>query len=108
MRNKVSSWILIIVLMMGMSGCAFPLCAISGQVIREGNQEYDNIIVNMGYRYKLYYKECTDRNTQVIASRGAAVKIMPFCEWIKKQVNNVKERKAVERYNRINGCVTSL
>ena len=76
-------------------------------MIRVGNQEYDNIIVYMGYKYKLYYKECVDKNGQAAASGGMTVKIMPFCEWIKTQVNNVRERKAVERYQRMNGCISS-
>lgn len=84
-----------------MSGC---FCGIEGLVahtIQKSNEEYDNIIVNMGYKYKQYYKESEEVNKEKEVKREPKEQILTFQEWIQTQAKTEKERKAVERYIRI-------
>jgi len=107
MRNKFYFVFLIMTLTVGVSGCLFLPLGLAGHIIHEGNQQYDDIIVNFGYKYKLYHKEYAEKNVGLLAAGGQEMEIMPFCEWIQTQVNSDKERKAVKRYIRMNGCSAS-
>lgn len=76
-------------------------CALLGHTIQRSNEEYDNIIVNMGYRYKLYYQEVNALNKQKQEKKEPPEKVMSFEDWIQTQIKSEKQKKAVERYIRI-------
>ncbi len=105
MRGRFLPFILLI-MVCSVSGCvllAIPGGALLGHTIQKSNQEYDDIIVNMGYKYKVYNQESIRQN-QENAKMGRPIKeIQTFCIWLETQPQNEKERKAVERYKRLNG-----
>ena len=86
------------------SGCVLiPIAggALVAHAVQKGNEDYDNIIVNMGYRYKAYYTEMKESNEEREKKGEPALDILSFESWIEKEVKTDKERKAVERYKRI-------
>jgi hypothetical protein len=87
-----------------LSGCAllvFPASGIIAHTIQKSNEDYDNIIVNMGYRYKQYYQEMEERSKEREVQGKPMEQILTFEQWMDIQAKNDKESKAVERYKRI-------
>lgn len=88
-----------------LSGCAalliFPGGGILAHTIQKSNEDYDNIIVNFGYKYKQYYREMEQVNKEREAQGKAKEQVLSFEQWIETQAKTDKERKAVERYKRI-------
>ena len=103
-RNLRNSIIVVIpFLSIFLSGCIVigPAGGIFAHTVQKSNQDYDDIIVNMGYQYKIYYNETNIINQQRIAEGKPTEKIITFDEWIETQAKTKKERKAVDRYKRI-------
>ncbi len=69
--------------------------------IQKSNEDYDNIIVNFGYKYKQYYQELDTINKEREIQGKPKEQILTFEQWIETQVKTNKERKAVERYKKI-------
>ena len=89
-----------------LSGCvllALPVVGIAAHTIQKSNEDYDNIIVNMGYKYKQYYKEMEEINKERESRGEPKEQILTFEQWIETQTKTNKEKKAVERYKRIHG-----
>ena len=88
-----------------LSGCvallAIPGAGIFAHVVQKSNEDYDNIIVNFGYKYKQYYEDMEQFNKEREAQGKAKEQILSFEQWIETQAKTEKERKAVERYKRI-------
>lgn len=86
------------------SGCfilAFPVAALVGHEIQESNEEYDNIIVNFSYKYKIYYDKRNAENAIKIERGESPDKIESFEVWLSEQGTTVKEKKAIARYFRL-------
>lgn len=83
------------------SGCCVGLEGIFAHTIQKNNDEYDNIIVNMGYRYRQYYQVMEERNKELIVQNKPQEKVLLFEEWLETQAKSKKEIKAVKRYKRI-------
>ena len=87
-----------------LSGCVLlvvPGAALIGHTIQKNNAEYDNIIVNFGYKYKEYYSNLMKTNKENEALGKPKEEIIEFSDWIETQAKSVKEKKAVTRYKRI-------
>ena len=87
------------------SGCVVlvPLVAapIIAHSVQKSNNDYDNIIVNFGYKYEAYYNELTELNKKNKDEEKPYSKILPFKDWIEKEAESDKEKKAVTRYKKI-------
>ena len=106
MKNKINliKFILFVLLTSTLSGCfllVIPGAALIGHTIQKSNQEYDDIIVNMGYKYKIYYDDMIKTNKENVSLGKPQEKILQFTDWMDTQVKNERERKAVARYKRI-------
>jgi len=97
--------LLVILFFPYLSGCAalliIPGGALLGHTIQKSNEEYDNIIVNMGYKYKQYYEEMEDKNKEREIKGEQKEQVLTFEQWIETQAKTDKERKAIERYKKI-------
>lgn len=98
-------WVVFILSLPCLSGCAalliIPGGALLGHTIQKSNEEYDNIIVNMGYKYKQYYEEMESKNKEREVKGEQKEQILTFEQWIETEAKTDKERKAVERYKKI-------
>lgn len=73
-----------------------------GHTIQKNNDEFDEIIVNFGLKYKQYYYEIVESNKQKEAKGQQPEKILKFEEWLETQIKTEKESKAIERYKKNN------
>jgi len=98
---------LLIFLLPYLSGCvallAIPAGGILAHTVQKSNEDYDNIIVNMGYKYKQYYQEMESINKERDAEGKSREQVLAFEQWIETQAKTDKERKAVARYKKIHG-----
>lgn len=102
--QKFASVCFLIICIFVFSGCALlliPGAGLLGHTIQKSNEEYDNIIVNFGIKYKAYYSQMTEANKQREASGQQPDKILEFKDWLETQGNNEVEKKAIARYKRI-------
>ncbi len=101
---KKVSLFFILLLLPCLSGCvllAIPAGGILAHAIQKSNEDYDNIIVNFGYKYKHYYQEMDTINKERETQGKPKEQILSFEQWMETQAKTDKERKAVERYKRI-------
>jgi len=79
----------------------FPAGGLIAHTVQKSNDDYDNIIVNMGYKYKQYYKDMEATNKEKESQGKPKEVILAFEQWIETQAKTEKEIKAVARYKRI-------
>jgi len=92
-------------LIVSLNGCvvlvAAPVVGLVGHKINKSNQEKDDIIVNLGIKYKNYYNDKVQENEKRSQSGLEEESVLDFYNWLETQGGNEKERKAIERYKRI-------
>jgi len=105
---KTIFFLVVLLIMPVISGCIIlcPFGGIFAHTVQKCNDDYDNIIVNYGYKYREYYQGITAREKERSASMpvnstASEVRILTFDEWIETQAHTAKEKKAVVRYKRI-------
>ena len=85
------------------SGCVllFIPAALIGNSVHQSNEEKDRIMANFAYQYRQYYHQLEEKNkgrkSQGLEEEG----ILSYSEWLKTLTTNKKEKRAIERYEKL-------